>query len=213
MKGNNKYMANGLIKHIAFFGDSQIEEENPVFQDALQAARMLAEKEYVIVNGGGPGVMYASTKGAQEVGGGTLTVTFSPRDATGFEGRYARNIGDEEIATTNYIERMFKLLENADIFIIFQGGSGTISEFGTAWVLAKLYYGHHKPFILFGDFWLEIIDALKKNMNLDDQELAVFEICTKVNEILPTIKRFEKKLQATSHEKDCQVCIDRAFTK
>ena len=96
--------------------------------------------------------MNASTKGAQAVNGETLSVTFYPKDAPGFEGRYLGNITNVEIKTGNYIERMFKLMEHADLFIIFKGGTGTISELGTAWVLAKLYYGHHKPFILFGEF-------------------------------------------------------------
>ena len=89
---------------------------------------------------------------------------------------------------------MFKLLEHADMYIIFKGGSGTISEFGTAWVLAKLYYGHHKPFILFGSFWHDIIKAIKKGMNIDEKELDVFKIISKVDEILPTIHEMEAGL-------------------
>jgi hypothetical protein len=38
------------------------------------------------------------------------------------------------------------------MFLLCLRVAGTIIEFGTAWVLAKLYYGHHKPFILFGEF-------------------------------------------------------------
>ena len=81
------------------------------------------------------------------------------------------------------------------MFIIFKGGSGTISEFGTAWVLANIYYGHHKPFILFGDFWFEIIDAIKSGLNIDRTEMSVFEIVTNREEVLPTIERFEKRLE------------------
>ena len=98
-----------------------------------------------------------------------------------------------------------------DIFIIFKGGSGTISEFGTAWVLAKLYYGHHKPFILFGDFWPEIIDVLRKNLNLDKEELSVFEIVERKEDVLPAIKRFEKKMAEHDHGKHCVSCVDKAF--
>jgi len=43
----------------------------------------LAKEGFTIVNGGGPGVMDASTKGADEVNGETISVTFqaggSPR--------------------------------------------------------------------------------------------------------------------------------------
>lgn len=183
------------IKNVAFFGDSNIPEDDVAYKDAFEVAKILAKEGYTIVNGGGPGIMNASTQGAEEVGGKTISVTFSPEDAPGFEGRYLGNVTDKEIVTTNYIERMFKLMETGHVFIIFKGGSGTMSEFGTAWVLAKLYYGHHKPFILYGEFWVDIIDAIQKNMNIDKEELAVFEICSKPEEVLPTIKRFERRME------------------
>ncbi len=190
MPGKNK-----KIKNIAFFGDANILPNDPVYIDSFETAKILGEAGYQIVDGGGPGVMVAATTGARMGGGKTLTVTFNPKDAPGFEGKYLGNIPDKEIRTNNYIERMFKLLENGDLFIIFKGGSGTISEVGTAWVLAKLYYGRHKPFILFGGFWAEIIDVLRKNMNIDKNELGVFEIVRKKEEVLPTIKRLEKKMK------------------
>jgi uncharacterized protein (TIGR00725 family) len=185
-----------LIKNIAFFGDANTPPSDPVYKDAFEIAKILAREGYTIVNGGGPGIMDASTEGAEAVKGETLSVTFYPKDAPGFEGRYVGNVTDVEIKTENYIERMFKLLEHGDMFIIFKGGSGTISEFGTAWVLAKIYYGHHKPFILYGGFWTEIVDCIKKNMNIDSQELSVFEIVTRREDVLPTIKRFEERMKA-----------------
>jgi len=187
------YQDSGEIKNIAFFGDANISETDPVYKEAFDVAKILAEKGYAIVNGGGPGVMNASTSGAESVGGKTLSITFDPENAPGYEGRYVKNVTDREIVTTNYIERMFKLMEHGDLFIIFKGGSGTISEFGTAWVLSKLYYGHHKPFILFGDFWAEIIDVIRKDMNIDNTELSVFEIVERREDVLPAIKRLKEK--------------------
>ena len=199
-----------LIKNIAFFGDASVKRDNPLYKQAYDVAKLLASEGYTIVNGGGPGVMDAATQGAEEAGGESLTVTFYPENAPGFEGRYVGNIPDREIVTTNYIDRMFKLLEHGDMFIIFKGGSGTISEFGTAWVLAKLYHGHHKPFILYGSFWEEIIAVLKRNLNLDKEELDAFEIVTKRTDILPTIKKFEEKMLKVDHI-HCKVCKERAF--
>ncbi|OGM75128.1 hypothetical protein A2382_04170 [Candidatus Woesebacteria bacterium RIFOXYB1_FULL_38_16] len=201
-----------LIKNIAFFGDANIPESDPVYKEAFEVAKALAEHGYTIVNGGGPGVMNASTQGAEAGSGETISVTFYPKDAPGFEGRYLSNITDKEIITSNYIERMFKLMEHAHLFIIFKGGSGTMSEFGTAWVLANIYYGHHKPFILFGDFWIEIIDALKKNLNIDQKEMAVFEIITKKEEVCATIERFEKRLKQIKRAKIVQYKEGRAYT-
>ncbi len=183
-----------LIRNVAFFGDANILESDPTYKAAFDTAKLLAGNGFTVIDGGGPGVMHAATSGAEAGGGTTLTVTFDPINAPGYEGRYLKNVPDKEIVTTNYIDRMFKLMEHGDIFVIFKGGSGTISEFGTAWVLAKLYYGHHKPFILYGNFWAEIIDCLRRHMNLDKKELSVFEIVDSPKEVLAAIKKFEWKI-------------------
>ncbi len=202
----------GFIKNIAFFGDADISEVDETYTQAFKLAGILASEGYAIVDGGGPGVMEAATAGAEKNDGETITVTFDPANAPGFEGKYIGNVPDEEIVTTNYIERMFKLMEYGDAFILFKGGSGTISEFGTAWVLAKLYYGHHKPFILFGSYWAEIIDVFRKNMNIDNKELSVFEIANRVEDVLPIIKKFEKQMSARDHSEDSKMDkYDKAF--
>lgn len=202
----------GFIKNIAFFGDADISEVDETYTQAFKLAEILATEGYVIVDGGGPGVMEAATTGAKNCGGKTITVTFDPTSAPGFEGKYIGNVPDEEIVTTNYIERMFKLMEYGDCFILFKGGSGTISEFGTAWVLAKLYYGRHKPFILMGSYWAEIIDVFKKNMNIDAKELSVFEIAHRIEDVLPIIKKFEKTMGGRDHKNDDKMDkYDKAF--
>ena len=202
------------IKNIAFFGDADVPPSDPVYKDAFELAKLVASNGYAIVNGGGPGVMNASTKGAEAVGGETLSVTFYPKGAPGFEGRYLKNVTDREIVTTNYIDRMFKLIEHADMFIIFKGGTGTISELGASWVLAKLYYGHHKPFILYGSFWRDIISCFKKHMNIDKKELSVFKIITKRLDVLSAIQEFQREADKHDHSK-CFVCKGKecAFVK
>jgi uncharacterized protein (TIGR00730 family) len=209
----NPNIARAKIKNIAFFGDANIPKSDPVYKHAYDVAKILGKEGYTIVNGGGPGVMDASTHGAEDGGGETISVVFTPTDAPGYEGKYLGNVTDEEIVTTNYVDRMFKLLEHADMFIIFKGGSGTLSEWGTTWALAKLYYGHHKPFILFGRHWIEIIDTIRHSMNISKEELSVFEICEKEKDVIPVIKKFEKKLEEVDHSKHCKVCMDKAFMK
>jgi uncharacterized protein (TIGR00725 family) len=182
-----------LIKNIAFLGSSEIKKEDKLYQTVFETAKLLAQKGYVIVNGGGPGVMAASTQGAEAANGETLAITFYPQDALGFEGRYPQNITDKEIKTGNYIERTFKLLEHGDIYIIFKGGTGTFSEFSMAWCLARLYFGVHKPFILYGKFWHEIVTCFKKNMFVRGEEEKIFKIVYRPEQILPAIESFEKE--------------------
>lgn len=207
----HKYAGRKFIKNIAFFGDANISETDEAYIDAFEVAEILAKDGYTIIDGGGPGVMEAATSGARKGGGKTVAITFDPIGAVGYEGRYLKNVTDTEVVTTNYIERMFKLLEYGDMFIIFKGGSGTVSEFGTAWVLAKLYYGHHKPIILYGEFWAEILDVFRKNMNIDSTEMSVFEICRTKEEVVSAINRFEKKIAQRDHSKDGDGTFDQAF--
>lgn len=209
-KSNQKFVVVREIKNVAFFGDAAVSPDSEVYKSAYEAAQILAKKGFTIVNGGGPGVMTASTQGAESVNGETLSVTFNPKNAPGFEGRYIGNVTDREVKTGNYIERMFKLMEHADLYLIFKGGTGTISELGTAWVLAKLYYGHHKPFILVGEFWGEIIRAFKDNLLIDEQELDVFEIVDTARDILPAIRRAQEKLEKVDHV-HCKTCEENAF--
>jgi uncharacterized protein (TIGR00725 family) len=151
------------IKNVALFGSADVDEQHPLYQEAFKVARYLAYHGKIIVNGGGPGVMAAATLGAQAAGGETVAVTFYPSDMPHFEGRYAGNHVDKEIKTANYIERMFGLMDNADAFICFQGGTGTLSEWATAWLLGHLYFGNHKPVILYGQFWHEVMRVITEH--------------------------------------------------
>jgi len=211
MEELKKYSGKRFIKNIAFFGDANISETDEAYVEAFEVAEALARKGYVIIDGGGPGVMEAATSGARKGGGKTVAITFDPVGAVGYEGRYIKNVTDTEVVTTNYIDRMFKLLEYGDVFVIFKGGSGTVSEFGTAWVLAKLYFGHHKPIILYGRFWAEILDVFRKNMNIDSTEMSVFEICSTKDEVLSAIDRFENKISQRDHSEDGNGSMDSAF--
>ncbi len=199
-----------FIKKIAFFGFSDFKRTSGEYKQAFGVAQDLAKRRYTIVNGGGPGIMDASTQGAESAGGETLAITFSPKDAPGFEGRYVANQADREIKTGNYIERMFKLLEQADCFIIFKGGTGTISELGTTWVLARLYYPHHKPFILYGKFWKPIIEVLKAEMKIREEGFKVFKIVENKEGVLKAIKEFEAEMASVNHE-HCKICKEKAF--
>lgn len=200
------------IKRIAVFGGAEAPEHSALYHEVAIVAKMLAEKDYTIVNGGGPGVMLAATKGADAAGGKTISVTFDPQNAPGFEGRYVKNHTDKEIKTQNYVERMYKLMEQSDCYVIFRGGTGTISEFGTAWCLARLYFGHHKPFILYGKFWKDIIDVFYRHMMMRPDDDKVFRIVTTPEGVLHAIQMFDKEMQHVDHHL-CTVCEERAFMR
>jgi uncharacterized protein (TIGR00730 family) len=199
------------IKKIAIFGFANAKEKDRVYKEAFLVAKLLARMGYTIVNGGGPGVMRAATLGAKEGGGETVGVTFYPKEMTSFEGRDPANPIDKEIKTANYLERTLKLLEVSDCCIIFNGGTGTISEFAMAWGLAHLYFGHHEPLILYGRFWQDIISAFVKHMFLGKNELKVFKIVDTPQDVLKALAYFErviarrKPIRKTGIEKAFQI--------
>lgn len=181
------------FKKITIFGFADAKEGDQVWKDAFNTAKLLAGNGYVVVNGGGPGVMKAATLGAHAGGGKTIGVSFYPKNAPYFEGRDQTNPIDEEIKTKHYLERTLKLLDMGDAYVTFKGGTGTISEFGMAWGLARLYFGHHKPFILFGRFWNEVLETFAKNMYIRGEELKVYRIVETPEQVLEEIHRLEAK--------------------
>lgn len=176
---------------ITIFGFADAHEDRPEWKAAFETAKLLAEHGYTIVNGGGPGVMKAATLGAKEANGKVVGVSFYPKDAPYFEGRDQSNPIDQEIKTENYLERTLRLLDMGDAYVLFKGGTGTVSEFGMVWGLARLYFGHHKPFILYGSFWHEILEAIAKNMYIRGEELKVYRIVDTPREVLEEIHKLE----------------------
>lgn len=183
------------IKYVALYGSADIDPRHPLYRDVFIVARYLAYHNKIVVNGGGPGVMAAATEGAQSAGGETLAVTFYPVDMPEFEGRYTENNVDKEIKTANYIERMFGLMDHADAFIIFQGGTGTLSEWATAWLLAHLYYGNHKPIILYGGFWEKVMDVMNENFFIGEKEREVYKVVKNEAELIVALNDFEVQLR------------------
>ncbi|MEK9200588.1 MAG: LOG family protein [Patescibacteria group bacterium] len=183
-----------IIKTVSCLGFADAPHDDPLFQEAYKVGEALAKAGFIVANGGGPGVMRATTQGAQSAGGHVVGVTFYPKDVANFEGRDKNNLFDEEIKTENYLERTLKLLEVGQAYVIFKGGTGTISEFGMAWGLARLYYGHHKPLVLYGKFWENIMAAFMANMRMRPEEFQVYWVATTPEEVVKSLEVFEYML-------------------
>lgn len=180
-------------------GYADAKSDEPLYRDAYEVGKALAKAGYIVANGGGPGVMRASSEGAKKENGKVIGVTFYPKDIALFEGRDQNNPIDEEIVTQNYLERTLKLLDVGQVYIVFKGGTGTISEFGMAWGLARLYFGHHKPLILYGKFWENITAAFLANMRMRPEEFQVYRIATNPEEVLKSLELFEVMLEHEEH--------------
>jgi len=192
------------IKAITVFGFADCPPESPLYDEAVKVTRLLAQNGLEVVNGGGPGVMRAATEGTHEGGGIATVATFYPKFIENFEGKDQHNKADKEIIMNNYVDRTMKLLELGNAYVIFNGGTGTLSEFGMAWGLAYLYFGHHKPLILYGDFWFPIMEALVKNMLIGSRPgaLRVYRIATTPEMVLTYLKEFDETQQDHLHPRE-----------
>ena len=60
---------------VVFWGSARFKPEDPFYRSAVETSRLLARAGFGIITGGGPGIMEAGNKGAQEA-------TTVPLDAT-----------------------------------------------------------------------------------------------------------------------------------
>src|SRR3989344_4064304 len=196
------------IQNVTFFGDSALQENDPFYQEAFKVAKLLAQNNYGIVNGGGPGIMKAATDGAESVKGRTIAIYWQPKLASYFEGRNLANVTDEYATQSNYLIRTLELIAKGDAYVIFKGGTGTFSEFGMVWALAKLYYGSHKPVILYGAFWDGLISSLQEYLYLDEIELGALYRATTPEQVIDLLKKHEVKIR---HAVKRTTSTERAF--
>jgi len=180
-----------IIKRVAIFGDADAKKTDQHFIDAYNTAKILAENGYIVVNGGGPGVMLAATLGAKDGGGRVETIVLDPKKKPdNYEGTNKENddLSDKIIKTKDYPTRLNKLVEVGDAFVIFNGGVGTLSEIGLTWEMAKFEYGKHEPLIFFGQQLAELVDTLVTKLNYDPIEKKVYEIAMTPEEVVEIIK-------------------------
>ena len=110
------------VEQVAIFGFADAKPGDKVYKDAFKVASALAGAGYTVVDGGGPGVMEAASRGAKTAGGKVVGVTFYPENETlNFEGRDPSNPIDKEIKTTSYVERTLTLMKEGQVYVVFNG--------------------------------------------------------------------------------------------
>jgi len=179
------------IVQVAFLGGAGWKKDDLPYKGSFDTAKILAENGFEVFNGGGPGVMRASTEGAHAGGGKAIAITYHPSNTKRhYEGVDLENKFDSEIITLDYFDRTKVMLQTTDAHIVFNGSIGTLSELGMTWISSWIHYPDSKPIVLFGDLWTEYIDLIKKNMLLDHGEEKMMKICHSAPEVLEYLQSF-----------------------
>lgn len=186
-----------LIKQVAFLGGAAWEPNEPAYIAAFETAKILTENGFEIFNGGGPGVMRAATEGSHAANGDVIAITYHPnKPKRHYEGVDLLNKFNHEIITLDYFDRTKVMLETTDAHVVFNGSIGTLSELGMTWISSWIHFPDNKPIVLFGEFWHEYINVIKKHMLLEKDEESMMKICTTPKEVLDYLTSCNKKISS-----------------
>ena len=145
---------------VALFGSARVTEDSEPYAWARTVGRKFGEAGWAVVTGGGPGVMTAANRGAQE--GGGLSVGFNielPHE------QGSNPYLDISYTFEHFYARKVCFVRPSEGFVIFPGGFGTLDELYESLTLIQTGKIQHFPVVLFGtDYWGELIDWIKSEL-------------------------------------------------
>jgi len=147
-----------MNKVITVFGSSRPIEGDEEYQLAYEVGKQLSLAGFTVCNGGFGGIMEASARGAKEAGGMTIGVTFN------IKSRAANSWIDENIHVPALIDRMMKLVELGDAYVVMKGGTGTLLELAAVWEFINKGLLAEKPIVIIGDFWSGVVATLREEL-------------------------------------------------
>lgn len=180
---------------ISIFGSSRTKPEDPYYHMASELAGILAQNGYGIITGGGPGIMEAANKGAQQMAGTSVGVHI---DLPGGIGPNPFIDREHLLHFDYFFVRKVMLIKYSQAFVVFPGGFGTMDELFEALTLIQTEKIQPFPVVLIGkSFWDGLISWLRIQMMntngyIDDGHLSHFSICDTAAEAYLIIDEFYK---------------------
>jgi len=166
------------------------EEARQFAQLASQTAASMDYKEYVVVTGGGPGVMEAGNRGAADVGAPSigLNIVLPHEQAPNLYVTPDLSFNFHYFAT-----RKIHFLMRAKAVAVFPGGFGTLDEFFETLTLIQTGRMDKVPVILFGkDFWTKVInlEALAEAGTISPTDPDLFTVVDTAEEGWDCVRKF-----------------------
>lgn len=151
---------------IAVFGSSVPCEGQPAYEEARELGREIARRGARVVCGGYGGVMEAACRGASEAGGASIGVVLTGR---GVPNRFVT----ETILAADLAERLTRLRDLSDAWIVLPRGLGTMLEL--VWIAESIVKEHAeaKPLVLLGDFWSPVVETALREASRTAGEAAL----------------------------------------
>ena len=148
---------------ITVFGSARVREGHSSYAAAREAGRRLAEAGFAVVTGGGPGVMEAANRGAQEAGGVSVGFNIELPHEQGSNAYL-----DIGVTFHHFYVRKTMFVKAAEGFLIFPGGFGTLDELFESLTLIQTGKVLHFPVVLFDSaYWRPMLDWIKGRLLAD----------------------------------------------
>jgi uncharacterized protein (TIGR00730 family) len=186
-RGSLKIDIMSAPKVITIFGNARVGENRKEYIDAVELGKLLAQSGFVVCNGGYGGIMEASAKGAKSSDGKTIGVTVQT-----FK-RMPNQFLDEIIQKLNLLERLQKLIELGDAYVVFKGGTGTLVELALSWEYMNKGLMKEKPIFIIGDFWKPVVKTLKDELAWEGLEKCT-KYVTQVTSTAECVNLLQRKL-------------------
>ena len=154
---------------IGVFGSARTPADHPHYAMAEVVGRKLAEADFAVITGGGPGAMEAANKGASEAGGVSVGL--------GIELPFESGLNqwvDKGINFRYFFARKTMFVKYAQGFVVLPGGLGTLDELFEALTLVQTQKVTSFPIVLIGtSYWQGLLDWMRDTVLAEGKINAV----------------------------------------
>jgi hypothetical protein len=184
-------------RKVTAFGSARTLPSEPIYRMARDLGKKLAEAGYMVITGGGPGIMQAVSEGAGP------DRSFGVKIQLPFE-RNSNSVINEDskiILYKYFFNRKVAFLKESDAAVLFPGGFGTLDEAMEALTLVQTGKRNPLPIILVdepgGNYWKDWIRFVKQALlakgNISESDLKLFERVDAVDDAVARITGFYRR--------------------
>ncbi len=180
---------------VSIFGSARTKTDHKYYEITVEIARLLADKGYGVISGGGPGIMEAANKGAHEAGGKSVGLNIE----LPFEQFHNKYIDRDKLLEFNYFfVRKVMFTKYSQGYIVMPGGFGTMDELFEAITLIQTGKIARFPIVLVGiEYWKGLFDWIEHSMlgnaYISEEDLKLYRFVDTAEEAADHIFRFYDK--------------------